>query len=64
MVSRYIERHRMEEKIVEKEHELSKFVQKELFSFSSTSGFDFLQDTVVSPKESDCSMPFPFSCCL
>lgn len=54
----------MEEKIVEKEHELSKFVQKELFSFSSMSGFDFLQDTVVSPKESDCSMPFPFSCCL
>lgn len=54
----------MEEKIVEKEHELSKFVQKELFSFSSMSGFDFLQDTVVSPKESDCSMLFQFSCCL
>lgn len=40
MVSKYIERHRMEEKIVEKKHdELSKFVQKELFSFSSMSGF-------------------------
>lgn len=56
MVRKYIEKHRMEGKTVEKEYdELSKFVQKELLSFPSMGGFDFLQDAVVSLKGSGCS---------